>query len=897
MNSNILKIFFSTLVIFIFFAASSVSSATFTLPANNRVKINFGETPWKFFESATVPDGIKTSSFDDASWKNVGIPHVFPSTDGWYRKHFTLDSKYANRKIFVEFEGVFFGAAVYVNGNFIPGNQAVPSKEATHCFAYTPFIVDITDFVKFGGEENVMVVRVSRATNADWFHYPGFGQVFLDLGSGYAGINRPVWLHITDKLHVPANVYSVLNKWGTNIGTLFATDASATVKIQTNVENETTQPQNVTLRTQVVDAENKIVLTIENTSSVAPGEIKLFDQSGAVANPHLWYPAASIYGKPYMYKVYHTIMQGNTVTDVFQSPLGIRTLSWDKDFPYFNGKQHYLWGAGQRYEYPGLGAAVPEEQRWRDMKLLSEAGGRLLRPGHSPSAPSTVGASDQFGICVIQSSGDDEGHVGNDGFWGNPKFEYQRDIIVRDRNHPSIAIWELANGKTTGEVAHGVDSIITQWDNINRRIMGTKDFQFGSAAGVLGPTCFGEGMAGTGEIAKNKYPNLPVLNYEAWDFTIPWARSDWAHAEGYTESYLQKWVGEKKANLFGWVMWYLAEELGEPAGGMKTLGCSLMDQNRIPKLIYDVYKNAAWIPYAVRPGVVIGGHWNRTGNTTVKVWSNCPSVELFVNGKSQGIKIPNPETVDPVYECSWDLPFEAGTVRAEGRDAGGKALIADEKKTAGAPAKIKLTVEPPLIRPDGQTYLKQANGSDAAFVLATIVDSAGTICPLDNRKITFDVSGPGEYCGTYNTGNHDSGPFEKTVLVEAGMIKIAVRSTFVPGDVTVTATADGLASGSAVYTVDAVTGGGQTIVRRQMIQLPVISESGFSHVSIREGMLSISVNLKSKYSIAIHNAKGEMIQNFEGIGSKEIKSKLKTGVYTLRLRSQGKSESRLVTVP
>lgn len=882
-------------IIAIALMGATAFGGSFVIPANNREKINLGETPWKFFESADLPAGIKTPTFNDAAWKDVGIPHTFPTADGWYRKHFSLDNKNSNKKIFIEFEGVFFGAAVYINGTFIPGNQAVASKEATHCFAYTPFIVDITNFVKFGSEDNVMVVRVSRSQSADWYHYPGFGQTFLDL-PGYAGINRPVWMHITDKLHVPCNIYSVLNKWGTNVGTVTATDASATVKIQTNVENETAQPQNVLLRTQVVDADNNIVLTIENSATIAANEIKLFDQSGSIANPHLWYPAASIYGKPYMYKVFHTVLQGNTVTDVFQSPLGIRTLTWDKNFPYYNGKQHYLWGAGQRYEYPALGAAVPEEQRWRDIKLLSEAGGRLLRPGHSPSAPSTIEASDQYGVAVLQPSGDDEGHVGDDNAWKNPKFEYQRDIIIRDRNHPSIAIWELANGSTTDGAAHGVDSIITQWDNINRRSLGIKDFMHG---GVAGPVVFGNGMAGTGGNAKGLQPDLPAMNYEAWDFTIPWQRSDWNHAENYSEVYIQKWLNEKKQNLFGWIQWYLAEELGEPSSDMITLGSSMMDQNRIPKLIYDVYKNAAWVPFAVRPGIVIGGHWNRSGATTVKAWSNCASMELFLNGKSKGIKTPNPENMEQPFQNSWDLTFEPGTLRVEGRDAAGKVVCFDEKKTAGTPAKIVLTREPALKRPDGQTYTLQANGSDAAFILAAITDSAGTVCPLDNRDITFSVSGPGVYYGSYNIDKSHA-PFDNTMHVEAGLFKIAVRSTFVPGDVTVSAKATGITTGSVTYTVLPVTGNGSTAIRNRRDGGQANSSTGFSGlsaISVLDGFLRMSVQAKEKHSLLIRNAQGRDVHTINGEGPQTYRIKLGTGIFIVTLKSSTNSESRIVAIP
>jgi beta-galactosidase len=127
-------------------------------------------------------------------------------------------------------------------------------------------------------------------------------------------------------------------------------------------------------------------------------------QTANISNPHLWYPNNSIYGGPYMHKVYHIVQVGGVTVDVFESPLGIRVIIWDANFPYFNGKKHLLYGASARYDYPALGTALPPDVEWRDAKLLADVGGNLWRPGHSSCSPGFIEACDAYGIMLIQPS-------------------------------------------------------------------------------------------------------------------------------------------------------------------------------------------------------------------------------------------------------------------------------------------------------------------------------------------------------------------------------------------------------------------------------------------------------------------------------------------------------------
>ena len=826
--------------------------AMFVPQAGNRMKVALGDTGWKF-SKADPYSAAKEPGFDDSAWETVGIPHCFNDSDTylniqrgfkkpyqgtvWYRKRFKLEENSKGRKIFIEFEGVNVAAAVYINGKFVPGNSKVPNPEATHVHGFIGFVVDATDLVEFGAKENILAVRVSNG-DAPWFVKPGFGTSFM-FSMGLGGIFRPVNLIITDKVYVPLNVYSVVEKWGTHVATVSADERSAKISVATHVENESQAEKSVELTTCVVDADRNVVLTLKETAKIPARQSHEFKQLGVIANPRLWFPAWSPYGKPYLYKVYSCVKADGQWVDTFESPLGIRTLSWDEHYPSINGKKHLFWGFGQRYEYPALGSAVPEDQQWRDIRLMTEAGGRFVRPGHCASSPETVAACDAYGVMMAQPSGDDEFVLQKAEPNTNMailKKELHRDLMVRDRNHPSILMWEDDNGGSAKGLVTELVEITRQWDSINPRMNSPRDSHGKYIGDVIpGKTVLGQcnggrpigvvkHVNGTGFEA---LPTIPTWDAEAW--TTRDARHHWSGEKSYSEKFYNGWRDfETNGKIFAYAHWYLAETQGEDcqtlvgvddplvkaalekdlaANGQvkvqgRSLGCSAMCGNRIPKLIYRIWQNALWIPYEQHPGVTLQSHWNLSGTVTVDAWSNCPEVELLINGKSRGIQKPDPAT----GRCSWPaILWESGTLRAEGKDASRKTVCSDQRITAGAPHHIVLSVEPPLRRPDGREYPITANGSNAGFVLATVVDENGNWCPQADNNLTFAVEGPGVYRGSYNfwvtpgkpLGYH--APGDPELQAEGGLMKVAVRSTFTPGEITVTATSPGLGSGIAKF--------------------------------------------------------------------------------------------------
>jgi hypothetical protein len=519
-----------------------------------------------------------------------------------------------------------------------------------------------------------------------------------------------------------------------------------------------------------------------------------------------------------MYKVYHIVQIGGAVVDVFKSPLGIRVITWNNDFPVINGHPHYMWGGASRYDYPALGTAVPEEVQWRDAKIMADCGGNLWRPGHASSSHQFVEACDAYGVMLMQPSGDIEGNL-QTVYINSPtskvpiKKMLHRDLEIRDRNNPSILAWEVSNGPIDSILERYlrvyVDSV---WDPVNTRAMSDRGYwpaiPMFNAGIVSTISCSGAGCATP---FHQQYPRIPSWGAEEWGAGTAF-RFNYDGELAFANGYLNNWRNMYKAHVFGYTQWYMAETPGETGIG-RSFGCAMMDWNRIPKMLYKIFQ-ACWNYYSVKPVVNLAYHWNRGGAVTVNAFSNCPSVRLLINGTVQGTpQTPYPDTVGTAMmpgQCSWNVNWAAGTLRAEGLDASGKVVCFDEKKSSGAPASVQLTVDPHIVRPDnGETFAIQANGTDAATILATIVDAQGNWVPTASNNVTFSVSGPGYYCGgaDNNTGgggpNYHS-PFDPELTAEGGMTRIAVRSTFTPGTVNVTATSAGLGQGTSSFTTVAV---------------------------------------------------------------------------------------------
>lgn len=771
-----------------------------------------------------APADYRSTTLNDGDWENVGIPHCFNDMDSypnsseprlwhgavWYRKHLKYMPGFAGKKIYLEFDGINIGAAVYVNGHFKPGSTAVKQPgEVTHVGGFLPFALDITDDLH-PGTDNVIAVKVSNYPN-DFFTWPGFG-VHDGFGMGWGGIVCPVRMYVMDKVHIPLNTYSPMGNWGTYNAIVSADSLNAAVRLQTNVKNDDSKPRVITLQTAIADKQNRVIKTISIQKSVAAGATCLFDTVFKMAHPHLWYPNNSIYGKSYLYKITRTVKSGVLTLDQETSNLGIRTLCWDGDYCYVNGKRTILNGFGNRNIYPGLGSAVPKELQWKDIKLIANAGGNVLRVGHVPATRATLEACDAYGILVMDDSGDNEGNL-KDEPANTYKQEYDRDMVISFRNYPSVAIWESNNGVAKSGVKYlpsKTQEIVDQWDPFGNRIIASRSGY---------PPAWDKGRLVMAAYT-NRYAKVagsPSINDEVygafWDgrrcFSI--ARDDYANEKAFSEWYVNDWLHDMENKACGWIDWMLAETQGESytiyLNGMvkqRSLGSCALDGNRFPKLKYRIYQNALWVPFKIRPGVTLQSTWNLSGLQTVDAWSNCSQTELFLNGKSLGKRIPDART----KQISWPgVAFQPGKLKIVGFDAKGKITCADSLITAGKPDHIVLTVEKNLVAPDGSKFTIKANGTDAAIVKAMIVDKNGNWCPDADNNIQFSVTGDADYRGSYNfyvtpdkpVTYHSPGDHE--LAAEGGLMKVAIRSRFKSGPVTVHASSKGLGAGIASFMI------------------------------------------------------------------------------------------------
>ena len=764
---------------------------------------------------------MSAATLDDSEWESVGIPHCYNEYDSylnttkgelcwrgetWYRRTLFIPKDYRGKRLTMLFHGVNIGMTLFVNGKPAIGNTAVPQPgPVTHVGSSIPFEVDITDLVEYGADNQIAIKTSNRKET--FFTYPGFAEN-EGFGQAMGGIVADVYLNVRDAVHIPSNCYSPQNKWGTYFGTLRADSKSATLRLQTNVENSSAKRQKVTLTTRVIDRDGNVVWQRPDTRTIEAGETSLFDYEAIIENPNLWYPIGTS-GTPYLYTIESTVKAGRRVVDTHVETFGIRTITWDDDYCYVNGERCILRGFGNRNIYPGLGAALPEWVQWQNINDIAACGGNVLRVGHQSPYMTVYDACDALGVLLIVNSGDNEWTLRDEPAL-TYKREYDRDLIVAYRNRACVAVWESNNGLAyEGEKywPSYTQEIVERWDYIQPRLVmnrdGYPDRWDPSKQIVIGYTNRYEKQKG--------HPSLNTEVYGTnWSGNPSWciARFDYDNEVAFSDFYVRNYLDDLSNRACGWIDWMLAETYGEGytiyLNGMrnqKSLGSCAMDANRFPKLKYRIYKNALWVPYEQRPGVALQSIWNFDEGSVqnIDAWSNCPQVELFIDGKSQGIRRPH----DATRRCTWEaISWRPARVEAVGLDNEGREVCREAIETAGEPYAIEVEMFEPTPRADGSEFCLTADGSDAFVITARVVDRQGRWCPRSDAMLHFDVNGEAVYKGSYNfyvAKGHDyyyHAPGDHELQAEGGLMRVACRTTFTPGDITITVSSPGLQSGS-----------------------------------------------------------------------------------------------------
>jgi beta-galactosidase/beta-glucuronidase len=363
---------------------------------------------------------------------------------GWYRKHFTVDKSQAGKKVFIEFDGVQKYCKVFINGHYL----------GDHKGGYGSFDFDITDYVQ-PGTDNVLALAVNNE-QVDPFSIP---PMKAGNWNTYGGIYRDARLVIKSPLYIPMQG-SAVHEGGTFVTTPVVSDKAAQVNVRTWVMNDFADAKTCKLVTTIVDKDNKTLQSMETTASIPAHTLYTFNQSSNKVNhPHLWSP-----GSPYVYKVYTTVYDGDKQTDTYESPLGFRWFHWDytNDYLYLNDQHLMLQGGNRHEEYPWLGEAIPKwisDSDYHDMAVNMNY--NFMRTVHYPNDPHTYDLTDSYGIVIDEELPNDK----NQDFSKEVQQQQLKEMIRRERNHPSILFWSMGN-----ETNHAADSKWTLTEDTTRII-------------------------------------------------------------------------------------------------------------------------------------------------------------------------------------------------------------------------------------------------------------------------------------------------------------------------------------------------------------------------------------------------------------------------------------------
>lgn len=735
------------------------------------------EKNWKF-SKGDYPDAIQ-NNFNDKSWQSVTVPHdwaIYGPFDrkhdlqevavtqngetkatiktgrtgglpyvgiGWYRNTFNVDHfKKGEKRVSLLFDGAMSEARVYVNG-----------KEA--CFwplGYNSFHCDVTDLLNADGKDNILAVRLeNKPQSSRW--YPG------------AGLYRNVHVVVTDEVHVPV--------WGTYITTPFVSEEYASVKLKTEIENS--DNNEVRIVTEILDADNKVVATKDNTLKINHG--KPFEQNFIVNNPNLWSPET-----PYLYKAVSTVYVKDKKVDQYTTRFGIRDIKLIADKGFFlNGKKRKFQGVCNHHDLGPLGAAINVAALRRQLTMLKDMGCDAIRTAHNMPAPELVELCDEMGFMMMIEPFDEWDIAkcanGYHRFFDEWAENDMVNMIRNYRNNASVIMWSIGNEVPTQCSPEGY-KVASFLQDICHREDPTRPV----TCGMDQVTCvLNNGFAAMLDVpgfnyrvhryeeAYNKLPQNLVLGTETsstvssrgvYKFPVE-KKANAVYDDHQSSSYDFEYCDWSNlpdddlalADDHDWTMgqfvWTGFDYLGEPspydtdAWPNHSSMFGIIDLASIPKDRYYLYRSI-WNKNDNTLHIL--PHWNWEGRegqkTPVFVYTNYPSAELFINGKSYGKQTKNNSSVQSRYRLMWmDAIYEPGEVKVVAYDALGKAVEEKTIRTAGKPHHIELI-------PD-RTQLS-ADGKDLAYINVRVVDKDGNLCPNDQRLVKFSVTGDGKYRASAN---------------------------------------------------------------------------------------------------------------------------------------------------
>ena len=750
-----------------------------------RLKENF-DFDWNFSLSDNQKYADRT--YNDESWERIQLPHDWsiklsfdkkmggsaahlPGGIGWYRKQFKLPRSYNGKVISILFDAICHQSDVYINGHHLGFRP----------YGFCSIEYDLTPYLDYDGE-NVIAVRVNRSGVKDvarW--YTG------------SGIYRHAWLQVTNPVHVAT--------YGTYVTTPSVSEDKAEIRIMTTLENELKKVQTVSISHLILDNQGKIVAKsgTEKTLFEAGQSIKI-TQNLTLNYPRLW-PLE----KPELYTLETTVKANGKVTDLYKTPFGIRTIAFDSEKGFLlNGKQVKLKGMCLHQDAGSLGTAVLDRSYERRLEIIKEYGCNAIRCSHNQPSPEFLDMCDRMGFVVIDEAFDK---------WKSGYYEkyfdewWQRDLenmILRDRNHPSIILWSIGNEVTEA------------WEQGNegiKRAEMLRDFVHKlepSRPVTLAAQNNHRGeFSAVADVVGYNYLEARLLtdrkNNPKQRFLVSEELPYYSGAEGNIRSYTvnNPWnVVAAHDFIAGGFIWSGVDYLGEASWPSHGWPNGLFDICMFEKP-RAAFHRAMWNPEPMVGIAIIDqsldidhgrdlwqwpkmvSHWSFPHRyfgliMEVRTTTNCEKVELFMNDKSMGVY----NTVDyPNHTIIWNVPYTPGKLVAKGYN-GNKIVATKQLITSYKTTDILLKQDRTEIKADGQ---------DLSHVAVQLCDKDGNPVQVDDRKLTVSVEGDGTFRGLDTGDLRRETPFGSNELkTYFGQALIIVQSTRKAGQIKVNIQVEGI---------------------------------------------------------------------------------------------------------
>jgi beta-galactosidase len=676
--------------------------------------------------------GAAATVFDDTGWRTVDLPHDWavegpfdknanvsqgyrPRGFAWYRKSFKIDPADRGKNLELQIDGVATHCTVWVNGTEVHHNNC----------GYTGFTVDLTPSARYGEDLNTVAIRVDANAMEGWW-YEG------------AGMYRHSRLVKRSPVHLVTD--------GIFVQPVKTADGTWTIPAEITVENTGKTNVPATVSVTLSDPEGKQIASLSETNSVAVLGTKVFSSVIKVADPKLW----SV-DHPVLYTVETKVAVPGQADDLVTTKVGFRTIRFDAEKGFFlNDQPLKIKGTCNHIDHAGVGAAVPDSLWDFRIRKLKEMGSNAHRCSHNPPGAEFLDACDRLGMLVMDE---------NRNFNCSPEYMDQlRWIIRHDRNHPSVILWSVFNEETMQGTEQGYE-MVRRMTAAVKELDTSRPVTAAQSGGQMNPTNVSMAVdvvgfnyqQGSYDAYHKAHPDKPITSSE--DTSAVMTRDEYetvksnniiaAYDEdhpGWGSTHHEAWKAiESRPFVAGGFVWTGFDYRGEPTpfawpSAGSFFGC--MDLCGFPKTAFFIHQ-AMWIKD--RPILAIAPHWNWNGRegkpVRVMVITNAKQAELFLNGKSLGVK-----EVDPYAMANWQVPYEVGTLEAVAT-TDGKEVARTKVETTGDAIALRIT-------PDRNSMA--GDGRDAVPVTIAAVDAKGRVVPGADPMVTFKVEGPAKLLGLGN---------------------------------------------------------------------------------------------------------------------------------------------------